>query len=290
LPDLNHVTWALREIASGEYDIVHAHSAAALACGRFLPELPLVYTIHHEREAQLSAFYAHFRQIQYVAISDDQRRREIPLPRVTVIHHGLDTSRYEWTSRPGDYVAFMGRFAEVKGPDIAIDVARRARVPIIIAGQTNPPDRAWAERALTRRLSARHARFLGSIGDSLKAPLLRDARALLAPIQWNEPFGLVLIEAMLSGCPVVAFKRGSVGEIVEEGVTGFVAESADHMAEIIRRGGPLDDFDRKRCRLRAVERFSRERMTTDHVRLYERMLAGRTESRSAVAIREPVGS
>jgi glycosyltransferase involved in cell wall biosynthesis len=101
-----------------------------------------------------------------------------------------------------------------------------------------------------------------------KVPLLRDSRALLAPIEWDEPFGLALIEAMLSGCPVVAFPRGSVPELVEEGVTGFLARDRREMAEIIRAGGPLDHFDRRRCRERAVERFGRDRMVEEYESVY----------------------
>jgi glycosyltransferase involved in cell wall biosynthesis len=107
----------------------------------------------------------------------------------------------------------------------------------------------------------------------VKAPLLRDARALLAPISWHEPFGLVLAEAMLSGCPVISFGLGSVPELIEEGVTGFVARSATHMAELIRSGGVLDHFDRAACRRRAIERFSRERMAAAHLALYESVIA-----------------
>jgi glycosyltransferase involved in cell wall biosynthesis len=281
LADVNHVSWALREIVrDGQYDIVHTHSAVALALTRVVPRLPLVYTIHHAREEHLSEFYTYFRDVQYIAISEEQRRREIRLPHVEVIHHGLDSARYSSTDCPRDYVCFIGRFAREKGPDVAIDVAAEARVPILVAGQTNPPDRAWAERELEGRLSQQHVQFLGSVGDTLKAPLLRDARALLAPISWQEPFGLVLAEAMLSGCPVVAFKQGSVGELVEEGITGFIAHSREHMADIIRPGGVLDSFDRARCRARAVERFSRQRMTADHVELYQAVMA-RSRSRRA---------
>jgi glycosyltransferase involved in cell wall biosynthesis len=106
-----------------------------------------------------------------------------------------------------------------------------------------------------------------------KVPLLRDARALLAPIQWNEPFGLILIEAMLSGCPVVAFPRGSVPELIEPGVTGFIARTPAEMVDLVRPGGVVDTFDRRRCRERAAWRFSRERMTVDHERLYRRLFA-----------------
>ncbi len=280
LTDLNHISWAYREACAMGADLIHAHSAVALAAGRLSPDIPLVYTLHHERDENLSAFYRYFRHAKYIAISRDQASREIRLPEVTVIHHGLDPSPYEYRETPEDYVCFMGRFAEVKGPHTAMDVAEQAGVRIRVAGETHPVDREFGEREIRPRLTRPHVSYVGCVGLSEKVPLLRGARALLSPIGWNEPFGLVFIEAMLSGCPVVAFPRGSVPEIVEEGVTGFVAQSADEMAEIIRPGGRLEGFDRLRCRERAVERFSRERMVREHVALYERILrAGVAELR-----------
>jgi len=273
LSDLNHVSWAMQQVADdGRFDLIHAHSAVALACGRLLPTVPLVYTIHHERDERLSAFYRHCQEVNYVAISNDQRRREIPLDHVEVIHHGLDPANYEWSPRAaGDHVAFVGRFSRVKGPHSAIEAARRAGVPLLIAGEIHPPDESWASAELRHRLNESHVSYLGSIGLEEKRPLLRDARALLMPIEWNEPFGLIIIEAMLSGCPVVAFGRGSVPELVETGVTGFVARNIDEMAALIRPRGPVDDFNRERCRQRAALRFSRARMVADHVAMYERI-------------------
>jgi len=234
--------------------------------------VPLVYTIHHARDKQLSAFYEYYAGVQYVAISEDQRRREIALPHVAVIHHGLDPDKYAYTSKPaGDYVCFIGRFSRIKGPHVAIDAAQRAGVAIRIAGEVHQPDEAWANLELRPRLRQAHVTELGSIGQDEKAPLLSQARALLAPIEWNEPFGLVLIEAMLSGCPVVAFPRGSVPELVEEGVTGFMVRSLEQMVDLIRPGGAVDAFDRMRCRQRAVERFSADRMVADHLALYTRI-------------------
>lgn len=273
LTDLNHVSWAMQQIAAqGGFDLIHAHSAMALACARLVPDVPVVYTLHHERDAQLSSFYAYCPHVHYVAISHDQRRREIPLDHVDVIHHGLSPDKYEWRRKAaGDYVCFVGRFTRVKGPHTAIEVAARAGVPIRVGGGVHPPDEAWFNAHLRDRLAAPHVQRLGVIGIEDKRPLLRDARALLAPIEWNEPFGLILIEAMLSGCPVVAFGRGSVPELVEQGVTGFVARNADEMVELIRPGGPVDAFDRQRCRTRAVQRFSRGRMVAQHIALYERV-------------------
>jgi len=270
--DLDHVSWAMQQVADeGTFDVVHAHSAIALACARLVPDVPLVYTIHHERDEKLSALYRTCQDARFVAISDDQRRREIPLRDVTVIHHGLDPDKYSCAARAsGDYVCFVGRLAQVKGPHVAIRAAAAAGVPIRVAGEIHPPDEAWAAAELHDLLLDPTVRFLGSIGLGEKAPLLRDARALLAPISWNEPFGLILIEAMLSGCPVVAFPRGSVPELVEHGVTGFVAESFEHMVALIRPGGAVDHFDRVGCRERAVERFGRDRMIAEHLALYAR--------------------
>ncbi len=200
-----------------------------------------------------------------------------------MIHHGLDPSRFEWTATPRGYVCFIGRFARVKGPHTAIDVAERAGVPIRVAGEVHSVDRAFAEREVIPRLARPHVAYVGCIGVQAKVPLLCDARALLAPIEWNEPFGLVLIEAMLSGCPVVAFPRGSVPELVDPGVTGFIVRDADEMTEAIRPGGVLDDFDRLRCRERAVERFGRDRMVADHERLYARIVAAAAEARAPAA-------
>lgn len=273
LTDLNHVSWAMSRAVEGEFDLIHAHSAVALAVSRLAPEIPLVYTLHHERDERLSAFYRYHPEAWYVAISADQKAREVPLPRIEVIHHGLDPSRYQVRDVPADYVAFVGRLARVKGPHTAIDVARAAGVEIRVAGDIHPPDREFGEREVLPRLVQPHVRYLGLVGPAVKAPLLRDARALLAPVEWNEPFGLILIEAMLSGCPVVAFPRGSVPELVEPGVTGFIARDQGEMVELVRPGGALERFDRRRCRERAVERFGRARLVADHEALYRRVLA-----------------
>ena len=265
--DLNHVSFAMREIVRSRYDLIHAHSPVALGFAR-LTSIPMAYTLHHAQEPGLSAYYRLFPEVQYVAISADQARREPGVQDCTVIHHGLDPRIYRWTDRPGDYVCFLGRFAREKGLAAAIDVAAAARTSIYVAGAAHPGDLEYARAEIEPRLGARHVRHLGPVGQSEKVPLLRDARALLAPIEWNEPFGLVLIEAMLSGCPVVAFGRGSVPELVEDGVTGFIAESREEMADLIRPGGAVDRLDRRRIRQVAVSRFGRERMVIEYERLY----------------------
>ncbi|MEZ0333159.1 MAG: glycosyltransferase family 4 protein [Gemmatimonadales bacterium] len=270
LTDLDHVSFAMRDIVRGGYDLVHAHSAAALALGRLTPE-PLIYTLHHTFEPTLSEYYRHFPGVEFVAISSDQAGRESGVRRCSVIHHGLDPARYRWTDRPGPYVCFVGRFASVKGLHTAIDAAARAGVPIQVAGAAHPPDREYLRAEVEPRLRARHVTSLGPIGAREKSRLLRDARALLAPIEWNEPFGLILAEALLSGCPVVAFGRGSVPELIEDGVTGFIVGSEKEITDLIRPGGEIERLDRRKIREVAVRRFGRDRMVTQYEVLYGRM-------------------
>lgn len=268
LDDQNHNSWALSQVSQDNFDVIHVHSAAALACARLLSYVPIVYTLHHPPLPEFSAYYENFPSAYYVAISQRQRELETPLPRCEVIYHGLDASRFECIDHSNDAVCFVGRFSEVKGPHTAIDAARLAGLEIKIAGEVHAPDEEFFRDKLAPRLQQPHVTQLGCIGIDKKAPLLRDSRALLAPITWEEPFGLILIEAMLSGCPVVAYPRGSAPELIEHGVTGFLAESMEEIAEVIRPGGVLDSFDRHRCRLEATRRFGRDRLIADHLRLY----------------------
>jgi glycosyltransferase involved in cell wall biosynthesis len=274
MTDLDHVAWAMEEVSREPFDVVHAHSASALALRRLVPRCPLAYTLHHARDDRLSSFYRHHHDAHFVAISADQARREMPLPRLTIIHHGVDPTDFGAVPVPSEGVCFIGRLAEVKGPATAIAIARAAGLPITVAGAVHPPDRGYADRELTHRLAQPHVTFLGPVELQTKAAVLQCARALVAPITWDEPFGLIAIEAMMSGCPVVGFPRGSLPELVEKGVTGYLAEDEGEMVELIRPGGPIDGFDRLRCRTRAIERFCSARMVADYERLYSTMLAG----------------
>lgn len=274
LIELNHASWAFGQLIQEEYDVIHCHAVSALALGRLLPHLPIVYTLHHVRDDRLSRVYEHFPWAWYAAISERQRELEIELPRMTVIHHGLDPSRYQGPTRAGDYVCFVGRLSEVKGPHIAIDVAEAAGLPIHVAGRAHKDDDDpdFAPRELLPRLERPHVNYLGAIGMERKRTLFCEARALLMPLRWEEPFGLVMLEAMLCGCPVLAFPRGSAPELVEDGVTGFLVEDERAMVEALR--DRLDDFDRERCRARAATRLGRDAMVEAYEGLYARALEG----------------
>ena len=272
LTEINQMSWALARVARDRFDVVHCHAASALPLGRLMTRPPFIYTLHHVRVDSLSEFYRYFPWVWFVAISERQRELETPLPRITTIHHGLDPGRYRPSTAPGDHVCFIGRLSQVKGPDVAIDVAEAAGVEIHVAGRVHRDDEdpTFADREMLPRLERPHVRYLGGVGMEAKVELLSSARALLMPLAWEEPFGLVMIEAMLTGCPVVAFPRGSAPELVEQGITGFLVDDAAEMAEVIRTR--LGDFDRERCRNRAIERFSRDRMVDAYEAYYRRAL------------------
>jgi glycosyltransferase involved in cell wall biosynthesis len=264
LTETRHAAFAWEEIAAGSFDIVHVNHAAALPFCR-LVKRPTLATIHHDREDSLSRHYASYPEVGYVAISSQQRRLSPQIPFRAVVHHGLDVDRYPSGDGAGCYCAFLGRFAPEKAPHLAIDAARKAGSPIRLGGEAHIVAKTYFDRELAPRLQRPGVDWLGEVGGARKLALLADATCLLFPIQWEEPFGLVMIEAMLVGTPVIAFPRGSIPEVIEEGVTGYVVRDVDEMADRIES---IATFDRQRCRARARERWSSLRMAREYVELY----------------------
>jgi glycosyltransferase involved in cell wall biosynthesis len=216
----------------------------------------------------------HQRAATMVAVSDRQRQLLPELSLLARVHHGLDPGRYLLGDGKGPAL-FLGRLAREKGPHVAIDVARRAAAPLVLAGDAHWCDHDYFAHEVEPRLDVDRDRvtWIGEIGLDEKGALLGHARALLFPIDWEEPFGLVMIEAMLSGTPVLAFPRGAVPEVIDPGVTGFIChdevEMAAHLIEISRNG-----FDRARCRARAIARFGRARMVADYLDIYRAAILG----------------
>jgi len=275
LTELRHVAFAWTEIAASPFDVVHVNHPLAVPFCR-LVERPTVATVHHDRDESLARHYAQYPENAYVAISERQRELSPRVPFCAVIRHGLAVDRYPAGSGDGGYCAFLGRFAPEKGPHLAIDAARRAGKPIRLAGDAHPAERAYFDRELAPRLGEPGVAWLGEVDEARKLALLVGAACLLFPIQWEEPFGLVMIEAMLVGTPVVAFPGGSVAEVIDEGITGYVVRSIDEMAARVRA---VDGFDRTRCRERARERWNASRMAREHVELYRRVVAAHRRSR-----------
>jgi glycosyltransferase involved in cell wall biosynthesis len=263
--ELLHCRFAAREIARGGFDVVHAHAPAMLAFADELPA-PTVYTLHHVADPGLSRYYALAAGAELVAISRRQAELADP-PASHVVHHGLDPDLYPSPGRGGDQAFFLGRLTECKAPELAIEAARRARLPIVVAGRPhaadNPP--GWEEEVLRPALASPHVRWIEQADLATKRRCFAASRALLVPLRWEEPFGLVMIEALLAGCPVVASPLGAAPEIVEDGRTGFLVRSVDEMAEALRRAGGLD---RRAIQARGRERFSAARMAERYLAVY----------------------
>jgi glycosyltransferase involved in cell wall biosynthesis len=221
----------------------------------------------------LVPLYREFRDTPVVSISNAQRA---PLPWCNwlgTVHHGLPTDLYTFRDRSDDYLAFLGRISPEKRVDRAIEIAGRAGMRLRIAAKVDRVDRDYFDQQIRPLLVQPHVEFIGEIGEDRKGDFLGGARALLFPIDWPEPFGLVMIEAMACGTPVIAFRGGSVAEIMADGVSGFTCETVDEAVEAVHR---LSEVSRQGCRHYFETRFSVARMAADYLRIYERLLEGRT--------------
>jgi glycosyltransferase involved in cell wall biosynthesis len=213
--------------------------------------------------------YRRFPQMPLVSISDAQRE---PLPFArwhATIHHGLPQGLLRLAPGRGGYLAFLGRIAREKRVDRAIEIARRAGWPLRIAAKIDRADRAYYEQEVAPLMRQPHVEYLGELGDAEKQAFLGDAAALLFPIDWPEPFGLVMIEAMACGTPVIAFRGGSVAEVIDDGVTGFVCDDLDGAVAAVER---CRELSRAHCRAQFESRFSAARMTDDYVVAYRQLL------------------
>jgi glycosyltransferase involved in cell wall biosynthesis len=249
-----------------EFDVVHSHVDFFALPFRRRGDPPLVTTLHGRLDLpELLPVYRFFDGADFVSISDAQRA---PLPGVNwvaTVHHGLPVDDYPMGDGRGDYVLFLGRIAAEKRPHVAIDVARRAGVRLVIAAKVDRADQAYWETEVRPRLAGPGVAYVGETDLAETVRLLRDARALLFPIDWPEPFGLVMIEAMACGTPVVTRRRGSTPEVVEDGVTGFVCDDDTAVEQAL---GRIDRIDRHACRKRAENRFSVARMADEYEAVY----------------------
>jgi len=265
-----HAAWALRDAAKDPrgFDVVHVHSPGAVEAAQLSP-YPVLCTLHHDHDPELTGIYRRFPEVKLIAISRAQARRE-PAGCWSVVHHGLDPARFRPLPDQG-YLLFIGRFDRVKGVTQAIEVAARADLPLVLAGE--PHQRDYYENEVRPLVQKHGVLEVGPVGGDCKAALIARARAVLFPIQWEEPFGLVMIEALLSGVPVLANARGSVPEIIEDGVSGVLCDDPIEMVGAARIADKL--FDRERIRRLAVERWSSLRMADDYLRLYRAARAQR---------------
>ena len=268
LRDIQHNAWAMAD-ARSQADLVHLNGAPGVAMTKFLSQ-PVVYTIHHPLETPLSAYYRAHPWINYVCISEFQCRQQA-LPNSRAIHHGIELERYRLQENKKDYLCFLGRIAPVKGPHIAIEVAQKSGIPLKIAGQVQPIFKNYYESQVKPYIDGKFIEYVGEADLAAKNELLGGARAMLFPIQWHEPFGLVMLESMACGTPVLALPGGSVPEIVKDGVSGKICRDADEMAAAAKSLHFAPGIIRKYVK----KHFSVSRMVESYVALYDQVLSAR---------------
>jgi glycosyltransferase involved in cell wall biosynthesis len=258
---------------AAEFDVIHFHvDYLHYALSRRLG-VPHVTTLHGRLDLpDLQPLYREFCDVPVVSISDAQRAPVAFAKWIETVHHGLPEELHQAGYEPGSYFAFLGRISPEKRVDRAIEIAKRLGVPLKVGAKVDAADDQYFHREIEPLFDDPIVEFLGEIGEADKGDLLRGARALLFPIDWPEPFGLVMIEALACGVPVVAFRGGSVPEVIDHGVTGFIVDTLEDAIAAMRC---VHRLSRPQCRAVFERRFSVTRMAADHVRLYEALLARR---------------
>lgn len=256
--------------AAHEFEVVHFHIDYLhfpLSRRQYLKSLT---TLHGRLDIpDLKPLYEEFREMPVVSISNAQRD---PLPFANwlgTVYHGLPEDLYTYRASPGPYLAFLGRISPEKRVDRAIHIARMVGMPLKIAAKVDAVDRDYFESVIEPLLEEPGIEYVGEIGEGEKDDFLGNAHALLFPINWPEPFGLVMIEAMACGTPVIAYRHGSVPEVMEEGRTGFIVRDLGTAARAVQR---VSSLSRKRCREVFEERFTVKRMATDYLQLYSKLI------------------
>jgi glycosyltransferase involved in cell wall biosynthesis len=256
---------------AARFDIIHFHCDYLHFPLSRRHRYPHVTTLHGRLDIpELPALYREYEGEPVVSISNAQRRPLSWLNWQGTVHHGLPLDLHTAREQPGKYLAFLGRVSPEKGLDRAIEIARRTDIPLKIAAKVDRADRDYYETEIAPLLerSKPLVEFIGEVGGRAKDEFLGHAAALLFPIDWPEPFGLVMIEAMACGTPVIACRRGSVPEVIEEGVTGFVVDDVESAVQAVGRVGELS---RRRCREVFEKRFDAERMARVYTAIYQRL-------------------
>jgi len=264
---------------AAEFDIVHFHTDYLHFPLSRREQITHVTTLHGRLDLpDLVPLYQEFREMPVISISNGQRE---PLPWANwqaTVYHGLPADMYQFRDKTGTYLAFLGRVSPEKRVDRAIEIAKQVGIPLKLAAKVDRVDKDYFETVVEPLLRP-FVEFVGEIGEGEKEEFLSNAYALLFPIDWPEPFGLVIIEAMACGTPVIAYRGGAVPEVMEEGHTGFIVQGLEDAVDAVRR---VPELSRKRCREVFDHRFTAARMAHDYVQVYERLTNTRQHERLEV--------
>lgn len=273
-PMAHHVLMLERVFQNAdEFDVIHFHVDYLHFPLARRHRLAQVTTLHGRLDIpDLEPLYQEFSEMPVVSISDAQRE---PLPWVNwqaTVYHGLPEDLYRFRPEPGAYFAFLGRISPEKRVNRAIEIARQVGMPLKIAAKVDRVDNEYFQAVVAPLLRDPRVEYVGEIGEGEKDEFLGNAYALLFPIDWPEPFGLVMIEAMACGTPIIAYRHGSVAEVMEEGRTGFIVTSLEGAIEAARR---IPELSRRRCREVFEQRFTSRHMAAGYLRVYERLIASK---------------
>lgn len=250
-----------------KFDVVHFHIDYLHFPVSRRQRVATLTTLHGRLDIpELHPIYHEFADMKLVSISNSQRVHMPWANWVGTVHHGLPERLYKPQERPGKYLAFLGRISPEKRVDRAIEIAKRVGMPIRIAAKIDAVDREYFHSKIERLFNEPLVEYIGEIGERDKSEFLGNAYALLFPIDWPEPFGLVMIEAMACGTPTIAYRMGSVPEVLDEGITGYIVDNVDGAVAAVQRAASLD---RRLCRRVFEERFSSRRMCLDYLELYK---------------------
>lgn len=265
---------------AADFDVIHNHTDYYAFPFAQATVTPTVTTVHGRLDLpDVRAINRHFSEQARVAISESQRASLPDVHWVAAVYNGIELTNYHYRATRGDYLVFLGRISPEKRPDRAIEIARDVGMRLVIAAKVDPADAAYYESAIAPLIRENPCvEFIGEVSECEKDVLLGGAFAYLFPIDWPEPFGLTMVEAMATGTPVIAYRSGSAPEVVCDGVTGFVCATMHDMVEAVTRVG---EIDRQTCRDHVAHCFSVEAMTDGYERVYETMMVERRMIRSA---------
>lgn len=257
---------------AGEFDIIHSHVGVPALPLASLVNTPTVHTLHGKFNRDTQAVYLHHHHQPFVSISDAQR--QINLNYVGTVYNGISLADYKFVGNPQEpaYLAFLGRFSPEKGPHHAIAIAKQTGWKLKMAGKVDVVDQEFFEREVAPHIDGQQIEYLGEVDHNGKVELLANASVTLFPITWAEPFGLVMIESMATGTPVIAMSLGSVPEVINHGVTGFVCQEYAEIAAMIPQALELD---RHKCRQHVAENFSVQQMVDGYEAVYQKIIQDR---------------
>jgi glycosyltransferase involved in cell wall biosynthesis len=259
---------ALHFIRNRRFDIIHNHGDWPFLIAGAFTHVPILTTIHNPVQYKFGVKEV-YQRYPYVSISEAERAYMPELDYVANVHHGIDIQDFDYNDKPSDYLAFLGRIDPDKGIEEAIEVAKRTGSKLIIAAKIDAPMRPYYRKKIKPLIDGKQIIYVGEVALSAKVALLKNARALLAPIQWDEPFGLATVEAMACGTPVLAMSRGSMPEIITDGKTGYLCKTVDQM---VARVADIPKIKRRACRTRVEHNFTSAIMAKKYVAVYERVM------------------